>query len=341
MPTLSDFMSDYQVEWRKENVSSSEMGTWSGKPYPWILPSQLWEEGLWPGIRAGSDNSVAAYLQQTGVQKHTGANNLKSSWALCTNLYFPFRANDFGRTLFASFLRHHVVRQIKSLEEVELEYAEDGELNPAVLLGETGGSRGSGQTSPDLDLRVNDGRGLVLVESKFTEPHFSNCSAQSRWKRRGLPGNPNPDRCEDAMAVVQDPCNQCHQTTWGRRYWEHLAQSVNRQVLATMPYCPASKKSYQLLRQTAFAEGIAQSGEYELVVSAVAFDERNSELDGCLRNIGIPSLRHWGKVFQGRAHFAVFTHQQWVAWVREHDSKGRWLDWLSWIETRYALKDAM
>ena len=178
---------------------------------------------------------------------------------------------------------------------------------------------------------MNDGRGLVLVESKFTELDFSNCSARSPQN-----GNPDPDRCEDAMAVVQDPCNQCHQSTWGRRYWEHLAPLADRQVLATMPNCPASKKGYQLFRQSAYAEGIAQSGKYDLVVSVVAFDERNSELNSCLRHIGIPSLRLWDKVFRGRAHFAVFTHQMWVAWVREHDSERRWLDWLSWIEARYA-----
>ena len=50
----------------------------------------LWEEGLWPGIRRGSENPLATYLKRLGVQKHSGVHNLKSSWVLCANLYFPF-----------------------------------------------------------------------------------------------------------------------------------------------------------------------------------------------------------------------------------------------------------
>ena len=108
-------------------------------------------------------------------------------------------------------------------------------------------------------------------------------------------------------------------------------------VLATMPYCPAARRGYQLFRQTALAEGIARSGKYELTVSAVAVDERNSELNTCLRKSGISGLRQWGAVFKARALFAVFTHQQWVAWVREHDREGRWSEWLSWVGARYAI----
>ena len=210
-------------------------------------------------------------------------------------------------------------------------------MSPLSLLGETGGSRGSGQTSPDLGLLVNDGRGLVLVENKFTERGFSNCSARNHEGNDARPGNPDPERCEDALAVAEDPCGQCHQSVWGRRYWEHLAPVAQRQALAAMPYCPAARQGYQLFRQTALAEGIAQSKKYDLTVSAVAVDERNTELNSCLRKLGISALRHWGTVFSGDAIFAVFTHQQWVGWVREHDREGRWSDWLSWIGGRYAL----
>ena len=337
MPSLNELMNDHQVAWRRRNVSSKEMGTWGKKSYPWILPRNLWEEGLWPGIRTGSSNALPAYLKQSRVQKHSGVRNLKSSWMLCANLYFPFRNSGRDRDLFGSFLRRHVAQQIESLDAIELEYSEDGGLHPSQLLGETGGSRGAGQTSPDLGLIVNGGRGLVLVESKFTESDFSACSARRRKGSAERPGNPDPDRCERALAVAQDPCRECHQSVWGRLYWEHLVPVVDRKALATLPWCPAARRGYQLFRQTALAEGIARSGKYDLTVSAVAVDARNTDLDACLKKSGIPELDRWGSVFKGDAIFAVFTHQQWVGWVREHDREGRWRDWLAWIGDRYKI----
>ena len=337
MPSLSELMNDHQTEWRRRHVSTAAMGRWQGRPYPWIVPRDRWEEGLWPGIRKDSDNSLADYLDRTGVQKHSGVHNLKSSWVLCANLYFPFGADSRDRDLLASFLRCHVAQQIETLDQLELEYAENGELSPKSLLGETGGSRGSGQTSPDLGLLVNGGRGLLLVENKFTERDFSVCSARTREDRNGRPGNPDPDRCEGALAVAEDPSGQCHQSVWGRRYWEHLAPVADRQALETMPHCPAARGGYQLFRQTALAEGIAQSKKYDLTISAVAIDERNTDLNRCLRKIGVSALCQWGTIFSGSAISAVFTHQQWVGWVRKHDREGRWGDWLSWIGARYAL----
>ncbi len=317
------------------------MGTWNKTPRPWIVPPRLWEEGLWQGIRSGADNPLSEYLKKNNVQKHRDAHNLKSSWVMCANLYFPFRRSGRDRDLLASFLRAHVAPQIESLDEIELEYAEDGTLRPSRLLGEAGGRRGAGQTSPDLGLLVNGGRGLVLVENKFTEGDFSRCSASKKPKEpkgnEARPGNPDPERCNHVLAVAEDPGGQCHQSVWGRRYWEHLAPVVDRSALATLPWCPAARRGYQLFRQTALAEGIARSGKYELTVSAVAVDERNSELNVSLRRSGISELRRWGQLFRGRAHFAVFTHQQWVDWVRDHADDGRWDEWLFWIGARYAI----
>ena len=238
MPSLNEIMNRHQVEWRENNVSSTEMGTWQDDPYPWIVPRNLWEEGLWPGIRTGSDDPLTTYLKRSGAQKHRDVHNLKSSWMLCANLYFPFGNCSRDRSLFASFLRHHVARQIESLDAIELEYSEDDDLHPSQLLGETGGSRGAGQTSPDLGLTVNGGRGLVLVESKFTERDFSDCSARRRKGSTRRPGNPDPDRCNHPLAVLDDPAGQCHQSAWGRRYWDHLAVVADRDALAAMPCCP-------------------------------------------------------------------------------------------------------
>ena len=128
MESFDQWMNLHQIEWHKANVASTELGRWRGRQYPWILPEGSWEGDLWPGIGSGSDNSLPAYLERTGVQKHEGVHNLKSSWILCANLYFPFRGSAEGKALFASFLKRHVAVEVDSLEEIELEYAEDGEL---------------------------------------------------------------------------------------------------------------------------------------------------------------------------------------------------------------------
>ena len=336
MASFDKYMEKSQIQWRKENVTSNECGLWMGRKYPWIPPGDLWEEGLWSGIRAGSENSLPEYLESKGVQKHAGAHNLKSSWTQCANLYFPFRATSDSKALFASFLNRHVSVDVKSLDAIELEYAESGELSPARLLGEEG-TRGANQTSPDLGLLINGCRGLILVENKLTEHSFYKCSA---WRHKGSSrrgGNPDPKRCDHAADVVKNHAAQCHQTTWRRKYWEHLASVSDKRVFAGLCHCPASRSGYQLFRQQSLAEGIAQSEKYEIVVSAVAVDERNTELDDALRRSGIGGLRDWGRLFKGRAQFAVFTHQDWVRWVQGHDAEGIWSDWLDFVRGRYGL----
>ena len=337
MKAFDRYLERRQTEWRRDHVETEEEGKWSGHPYPWILPKDSWEENLWSGVRHGSNDSLPAYLEESRVQRHVCANNLKSSWVLCANLYFPFRFTAAGRDLLASFLREYVDPGIESLEQLELEYAECGDLHPSRLLGEEGGGRGANQTSPDLGILVNSGKGIVLIENKLTEHGFYQCSAWKHEGSRSRPGNPHPGRCDHPAEVSLDPSNQCHQSTWGRRYWEHLAPVVNRDILAHLPRCPAAQHGYQLFRQQALAEGIASSGKYDLVVSAVAVDERNEALDSALQRCGINGVREWGSIFDGKARFAVFTHQQWVAWVREQDADENWSDWLLYVQDRYGL----
>ena len=116
-----------------------------------------------------------------------------------------------------------------------------------------------------------------------------------------------------------------------------MAPVVYEKALAGLPHCPAVQVGFQLFRQQALAEGIAQSGRYDLVASAVAVDERNEDAEAALRRSGIAGLRQWREIFKGRARFAVFTHQEWVGWVQEQDTAGTWSDWLSYVSSRYDL----
>lgn len=180
------------------------------------------------------------------------------------------------------------------------------------------------------------GKGLILTESKLAEHSFYSCSARTLTSTKKRVANPDRRRCENALAVLDSPASQCHQVVWGRKYWEQLGSVANREAWTKLPCCPAAHAGYQLFRQQALAEGIASSGKYDLVASCVAMDERNDVLSKSLKSTGVARIEDWSRLFHGRARFSVFTHQQWVAWVRVHDD-GAWAEWRSWIGTRYGL----
>lgn len=331
MNDFDQYMNRYQTKWRHDNVDNQEQGEQQGKKYPWILPRELWKEGLWPGIKSGS-NSLSLYLQKSGVQKHDGVHNLKSSWIQCANLYFSLRED---REILADFLHHYVSSQIESVSQVELEWAEKRPLDPTTLLGEPQGQRGRNQTSPDLAFIVNNGKGIVLIENKFTEHSFYPCSG-----RKKVYGNPDPQRCMNLHKVYGDVTNQCHMLQWAnsgrtdRKYWDYI--KFTPEGLAILRRCPATNAGYQLFRQQALAEALAEKGSYEFVISCVAYDTRNNTLIECLKSTGVDDFtKGWEPLFIGKAKFTTFSHQQWFQWVEEHDTKNSHEGWHTYIKQRY------
>lgn len=333
---MSDFnksVEDHQVAWRQEHIRDQRHGVQNDKVRPWILPAELWEQGLWPGIR----DSLPAYLKARKIEKHRGVHNLKSSWMLCANLYFAFGRDD-GRSVLAGFLKQHVSSRIEAVDAVELEHEEGAPLDPRTLLGEpAGGQRGANQTSPDVAFLVRTGRGkgLLLTENKLVEHSFYPCSG-----RKLRAQNPDSRRCLDWQRLQADLPGQCWQMQWeqgrrrNRRYWLHIRLSDHGR--RTLNRCPAATAGYQLFRQQALAEGIAASGRYDFVASCVAYDGRNDVLVHCLSNTGVDSFASgWGALFDGQARFATWTHQQWVRWVRAEARGGQWSDWLAYVKARY------
>lgn len=328
---MSDFDADVQrrqVDWRLKHIGNQEHGKQNGVERPWILPENLWKDGLWEGIK----DSLPEYLNKEGVQRHKGCHNLKSSWMLCANLYFSFRDD---KDMLAGFLNKYVNNKIKTVDRIELEYAEDGKLKPSELLGEPQGTRGANQTSPDVAFVVNGGKGLILTENKYTEHSFYPCSG-----RKSDYGNPDIKRCLDIEKVLGNTEDTCYMNKWeagnhtNRKYWDFIKVSENGK--RTLKTCPAATNGYQIFRQQALAEGIARSGKYEFVISCVTYDQDNQTLISCLKSSGIDDFRiGWGSIFEGKAGFASFSHQQFVSWVRENDSNGKWKDWLSYIKNRY------
>lgn len=342
MTTFDDTMCDAQIAWRGRAVPHVREHGWQNKrQYAHILPRRHWEENLWPGIRSGTTRSLPAWLVANKVSRHTGTHNLLSSWAMCANLYFPFR--DDGRALLATFLRAHVDPTIETVDTVELEWADAAPRDPSTLLGEAGGSRGSGQTSPDVAflLTLADGRpGVVLTESKFTEHSFYACSAHKKELDAAQRASDCGAGWRDGR-VLDDPASACAQhRVYGRRYLDHLgpvlrAAGAERSFTA----CPAASGGYQLMRQQALAEALAATGRYGRVVSAVAWDARNPSLMRSMRRAcGLTDVRvGWGASTQGRAGFATFSHQSWVTHVRA-TARPAWADdWLAWIADRYGM----
>jgi len=333
MSDFDTYVQEQQVNWRSRHIACQEYGEQNGKKRPWILPMQVWQENLWPKIRNDSEHSLPDYLEKNNIDKHTGVHNLKSSWVLCANLYFPFQCNP---ELIASFLRENVCSLIKTVDTIELEYAEDPPLDASTLLGEPDiGKRGKNQTSPDVAFVVNDYKGLILTENKFTEHSFYDCSGRKKEY-----GNTDIKRCLDFQFIYSDVKNNCYQLNWeniqrkNRKYWDYIRISEKgKQILKR---CPAAISGYQLFRQQALAEAIAQSGKYDFVVSCVAYDERNKSLISSLSRAGINDFaKDWACLFEDKAQFATFTHQQWVDWVRKNETQGHWKEWLSYIEERY------
>lgn len=339
--SFDDHMRNHQVAWRKvhSNRLCPELGSQNGHTRPWILPSAMWEQSLWAGIQTGSANPLPDYLKRNSIQPHQGKHNLNSSWVQCSNLYFPFGAIAEGRELLAGFFREQVSPDVQTVDELHLEYEdEDVVLKPKELLGEPGGMRGSGQTSPDLAFHINDHTGLILVENKFTEHSFYRCSARTTEHSKTRPANPAPSRCLNMSSVLAGPQRQCHQCTWGRKYWDILRHVANEAALTRLNCCPAATAGYQLFRQQALAQGIADSDTYDQVFSCVALDARNDNLLNCLRTTGLPDLAtDWAALFNNgsKVRFKIFTHQAWVAYVDQHGSPSLWHPWLDYVTTRY------
>jgi hypothetical protein len=333
-----------QIFWRTPpNISTTDWGYQNYPPKPnertyrHIVLFDNWEETLYEDIKT----TLPEYINRPGqeISAHNGVHNLLSSWVLCANLYFLARTNTDFKALMVDFLRLKVSDKITEITDVELEFAfpEGDPLHPNPLLGETTGSRGKKQTSPDVAFivkTIDGGDGIILTESKYTEHNFYPCSTNPDECKPNR--NPNPDfsRCMQ-LAKGYDYKLICHQTNaWYRKYMNLI--SFSEQAEQVLNNCPAATDGYQLFRQQALAEGIAQSGRFELVASAVAFDGRNNDLIGCLNSTGIDDFQTgWATLFEGKALFKTWTHQEWIQFVRENQQKGEFDEWLKYLNERY------
>lgn len=320
-----------QEKWKHGHISNPKCGIQNGGKYSHIIPKKIWLETVWPGIKG----ELPKYLASHKIQPHTGIHNLLSSWVVSANLYFPIRLHSSLKELMVKFLNSKLNVSITCISEVELEFAFEDNLSPSQLLGEVGGSRGSGQTSPDVAFLVSIGNesGLILTECKFTEHSFYPCSARREESKGDKEGNQDPSRCMK-RANGYNYRNICQQSVWKRKYWDLLKLSEYGEKVLTR--CPAATAGYQLFRQQALAAGILSNSSFNLVASTVAFDERNTSLVKSLRSTGVEDFQtDWGKLFAGEVVFKTWTHQEWVQFVRNNQVDNEWDDWLNYLKERY------
>jgi len=330
----------HQCDWRRGRTDlTDKWGTQNKVEYEHILPHDEWLGGVWDRIR----KPLVSYLDASMIQANEGRHNLKSSWTQCANVFFPFRVDANARRMLASFLTRQLGVQVASIDSIELEYAADGKLSPGQLLGEKNGMRGSGQTSPDVAIlfTCDDGTcGIYLIENKYTEHHFYGCSAAKKTldrsrTERGLSPNPAPGRCKDVETLLADYRSACHQVAWRRQYWTILRGTVSEDAFRELSYCPALADGYQLLRQQALAQGIAESHVFDHVYHGVAYDSRNDRLVSCLRLLGMTDFRtDWPKLFNSDVRFHCFKHQDIVAWVARSRSAFN-QGWVDYVRDRY------
>ena len=333
----------YQINWRKKyKLAEGKLGVQNRVQREHILPASQWRLGLWQPIR----NPLDEYIRVSCIQPNTGKHNLKSSWTQCANLFFPFRYYPDMKGIFAGFLSQQLALRVTDIEMLELEYAASGNLEPQRLLGEVGGIRGSMQTSPDVAVLFGceDGKsGIYLIENKYVEHSFYPCSGAKKTlskthSERGLPPNSHPERCLNAVEVFWNPEEMCQQEAWHRKYWSILRDTINEECLKTCGHCPALSGGYQLFRQQALAQGIADSDLFDYVISGVAYDCRNDALVGCLKGIGLDNFTNdWTRLFNTRVQFRCFTHQDFVSYVKQ-SKNGTAMKWVKYISERYNYK---
>lgn len=210
-------MRERQIEWRRASLPNIKgKGIQNGKRYEHILPWDQRKYNFFPDIY----DDLFNYIKVKNIHAHTGIHNLLSSWALCANLYWPFN-NKEGFELLKGYLNIQIGNCIKEIISLDLEYLDDNiQLSPHNLLGEEKGSRGNGQTSPDLAIKfitIDGGKGILLIESKFTEHSFYSCSAYRKNKSNKV-SNPDSTRCLNTSDLINTDFNNCHLTAWNRKY---------------------------------------------------------------------------------------------------------------------------
>lgn len=326
-----------QVGFKRSHWKDLSDGTFSKRPthtYPHILPTGNERLAFYEPLA----DAILSYAAEDEIAIHSEVLNLKSSQAACFNFLFPFRidldlANAALRPLLSDL--HEVV-------EIEFEYT--GPPGVTEWLGEPkGGKRGQNRTSIDAAIFWKDGnkrRWATLIEWKYTERNFGQCSAFTTGSKA------DKAQCRSVnVAKDEFPGRSCLLTTGGdrrsRHYWEHLETAgISLAAFLNVQGCPFQGPFYQLLRQFLVAAYLRQAGivdEAEVVSMGFAGNTALHAVPRQIRSLADGARTDvvdiWNTVLRGVPPMRDWTVEQLMAQVDALE--GIDLDWRNYLRERY------
>jgi hypothetical protein len=314
-----------QKEYKENILGVKNMGTWKCKPYPHILPEEVWGLNLWDDIR----ESAQYYFNDNQIAWHKEKHNLLSSQIMCINLFFPLKQ-------YPKVLKPWLAKAYPDIQDVfGLNFEYTGPQNKNYFNEQ--GSAGQNRTSSDLSIEWEDKQGrknLLLLEFKFTELAFGPCSNKDNLDRK---------LCFQPKKIVDLPKTYCYRAKIERAYWEFILSPdspFRREALTTESYCPFLYGFYQLMRNQLLAYCIqsdSKSGFQKAEFGIMYHDEntallRMSHPFGGERN----PLKAWPTLLKNPDTFHVFTIQEFLNAI-ETSLPNELRGWRSYIKDRYRL----
>jgi len=316
-------MEDKQSVYKTEVLGVAQMGWWGGNPHPHILPEDSWSLNLWDEI----SYAAVQHFAQSEIAWHNQKHNMLSSQVMSVNIFFPLMGH---LDLFRPWLSRYY-SDVKTVTDIDFEYVGPRDRNYF----EERGIRGQNRTSADIAITWEDkekARNMLLIEFKFTEPSFGECSQQ---------GNPERRRCLSASQVMASPRTQCHKAEIGRTYWK-LALAADspllRDRLRAERHCPFRYDFYQLMRSQLLAHCVERdaSAGYNRVDFGVMYHAANDRLLKMAhpfmgeRN----PLRAWPTLLGEPEMFHVFTIQDFLDAI-EKNLPADLAVWRAYLKQRY------
>jgi hypothetical protein len=332
MTDLRNKMRDWMVQYKKDILEVSEQGTYRGHRYPHLLPQNSWVLNLWEG----ACYKAVKHFAQSQISWHDQKHNLLSSQIFCVNLFFPLREHlDILRLWLSSHLA-----EVREIIDLDFEYiGPDDPQDPSGYrnyLNEPG-SRGQNRTSADVAITWHDDKGgtnLLLLEFKFTEPNFGECSKQ---------GNPDQNRCLSSREIVGSPRTQCYRAQVGRPYWDIILGSdspLRQDLLTAEAFCPFRYDFYQLMRNQLLVHCIQRDSEanYDKVEFGVMYHADNEMLMHMRRPFDKEKdpLKAWQKLLRDPDTFHSFKIQELLKTI-EPKLPGDLVDWRRYLKEKYLL----
>ena len=312
-------MRQHQVRWKESSAGITERGEHAGLARDYLFPRASWAENILAPCRA----AVLRHIKRDNIALHMFAHHVMSSQCFAFNLAGPFieHPERLSATL-RRLLPPAVAAEVASVSRVELEY--DGE-QPG--FGEpSSGRRGENRTSVDVAVWWRDRSGaenLVLVEVKFSEAEFGQCSK----------GAKAGGRCDtDGAGLVHSRGRGCPLTEppHSRTYWD-LADRHDLfrwDTLAGQTACPFRRDGYQLMRNQLLArvlESDRSRGLRRVDFAALVHDGNPS-----VRRLGVPLSGHsgveagWRGALKDPTRFHFWTASDWLGAAPDSPDLAAW-----------------